>query len=149
MLLKIVQSLLFIWAGARAIEKIPRASQKQTGSTTLYSTILNHWVKFVILKRQCHEIFYLYFFHELNPFGSLINRLKLFHWKIRFHEDIHEKRESVQCETALSRTPHSIALQQVQLHSYHTVLSWEIEISENPKLSNIARSLTLRICAVL
>ena len=41
-----------------------------------------------VLKRQCHEIFYLYFFHESNPPGPLINRLKWFCLKIHFREDI-------------------------------------------------------------
>ena len=40
------------------------------------------------LKRQCHEIFDLYFFHEWNPSGPLINRLKWFCLIIRFREDI-------------------------------------------------------------
>ena len=40
------------------------------------------------LKRQCHEIFDLYFFHESNPSGPLINRLKWFCLKIRIREDI-------------------------------------------------------------
>ena len=32
--------------------------------------------KSVILKGQCHEIFDHFFFHESNPSGPLINRLK-------------------------------------------------------------------------
>ena len=36
------------------------------------------------LKGQCHEIFDLYFFHESNPSGPLINRLKWFFLKICF-----------------------------------------------------------------
>ena len=41
---------------------------------------------------------FLYFFHELNPSGFLINSQKLFCWKIRFREDIHEKRYSAKSE---------------------------------------------------
>ena len=69
--------------------------------------------------------FLQFFFHELNPFGSLINGLKWFCWKICLSEDIHKKRDSKQCDTAPSQ---------------------EIEMSENPKLSNTARSRTL--CSV-
>ena len=47
------------------------------------NTVMSH-----MLKRQCHEIFDLYFFHESNPSGPLINRLKWFCLKIRFREDI-------------------------------------------------------------
>ena len=32
-----------------------------------------------LLKEVCHEIFYLYCFHDSNPSGPLINRLKYFH----------------------------------------------------------------------
>ena len=38
------------------------------------------------LKGQCHEIFDLYFFHESNPSGPLINRLKWFFLKICFRK---------------------------------------------------------------
>ena len=64
---------------------------------------------------------FLQFFYELNPFRSLIISLKWFSCKIRFREDIREKRDSVQCDTALSQ---------------------EIEMSKNPKLSNTAWSRT-------
>ena len=37
-----------------------------------------------LLKGQCHEIFDLYFFHESNPSGPLINRLKWFFLKFVF-----------------------------------------------------------------
>ena len=53
------------------------------------------------LKRQCHEIF-CNFFHESNPFGSLKNNLNWFCWKIRFPDDIYEKHDSGQCDTASS-----------------------------------------------
>ena len=33
---------------------------------------------FISLKKQCHEIFEIFFSHESNPFGSLINSLKWF-----------------------------------------------------------------------
>ena len=47
------------------------------------------------LKWHCHEIswhflFHELIFHELNPPGPLINRLKWFCWKIRFCRDIRE-----------------------------------------------------------
>ena len=42
----------------------------------------------ITVKGQCHEIFYLYFFHESNPPGPLIKRLKWFFFKICFCEDI-------------------------------------------------------------
>ena len=51
----------------------------------------------------------------------MIISLKWFSCKIRFREDIREKRESAQCDTALSQ---------------------EIEMSKNPKLSNTAWSRT-------
>ena len=84
---------------------------------TFVATIWHH------LKRQCHEIFCHFFVHESNPFGSLTNNLKWFHWNIRFREYIRKKRDSVQCDTAPSQ---------------------EIEMSENPKLSNTVQSWTLR-----
>ena len=52
-----------------------------------------------------------------------MNSLKWFCRKIRFREDIREKRDSAQ---------------------YHTVQSREIEMSENPQLSHTSRSRTLR-----
>ena len=73
----------------------------------------------MIVKEAVSPDFLQFFFpHESNPFGSLINSLKWFCWKIRFREDIREKRDSAQCDTAPSR---------------------EIEMSENPKLSNTAQ----------
>ena len=57
--------------------------------------------------------FLQFFFPEPNPFGSLINSLKWFRWKIRFREDIREKRDSTQCDTAPSRTRRSITLRGV------------------------------------
>ena len=36
----------------------------------------------------CHKSFDLYFFHESNPSGPLIDRLKWFFLKIRFCQDI-------------------------------------------------------------
>ena len=40
------------------------------------------------LKWQCHEICWLFFLHESNPPGPLINRLTWFFWKICFRRDI-------------------------------------------------------------
>ena len=41
-----------------------------------------------LLKRVCHEIFDHQFFHDLNPFGSMINKLKYFRIWFRFCRDI-------------------------------------------------------------
>ena len=41
------------------------------------------------LQRVCHKIFDLYFFHDSNPSGPLINRLKYFRIWFRFPHDIH------------------------------------------------------------
>ena len=41
-----------------------------------------------IIKGVCHEIFDLHFFHDLNPSRPLINRLKYFRTRFRFHQDI-------------------------------------------------------------
>ena len=58
------------------------------------------------LKGQCHEIFDLYFFHESNPSGPLINRLKWFCLKIRFRKDI-------RIRSSKNSTPRSVILQGV------------------------------------
>ena len=42
----------------------------------------------MILKGVCHEIFYLHFFHDLNPSRPLIHRLKYFWSRFQFHQDI-------------------------------------------------------------
>ena len=55
------------------------------------------------LKWQCHEIFWHFLFHESNPYGPLINRLKWFSVKIRFRGDIHEISDSTQTNTARSQ----------------------------------------------
>ena len=33
---------------------------------------------------MCHEIFYIHFFHDANPSGPLLNRLKYFRIRLRF-----------------------------------------------------------------
>ena len=43
---------------------------------------------FTQVKGVCHEIFDLQFFHDSNSSGPLINRLKYFRIKFRFHRDI-------------------------------------------------------------
>ena len=40
------------------------------------------------VKGVCHEIFYLTIFHDSNPSGPLINRLKYFRNMLRFRRDI-------------------------------------------------------------
>ena len=52
------------------------------------------------LKWQSHEIFDIFLFHESNPPGPLINRLK---WKIRSCGDIREISDSALTNTARSR----------------------------------------------
>ena len=44
-----------------------------------------YWKTFGV---QCHEILFSFFLHGFNSPGPLINRLKWFCWKIRFHGDI-------------------------------------------------------------
>ena len=41
-----------------------------------------------VLKGVCHEIFDLHFFHDMNPSGPLINRLKYFRIWFQFHRNI-------------------------------------------------------------
>ena len=59
------------------------------------------------LKGQCNEIFDLYFFHESNPSGPLINRLKWFFLKNslarRYSNLKFEKFHSAQANTARSK----------------------------------------------
>ena len=43
------------------------------------------------LKGVCHEIFHIYFFHDSNPSGPLINRVKYFRIRCRFRRDISSK----------------------------------------------------------
>ena len=40
------------------------------------------------LKGMCHDIFDLHFFHDSNPSGPLINRIKYFPIRFRFRRDI-------------------------------------------------------------
>ena len=75
------------------------------------------------LKWQCHEIFWHFLFHESNPYGPLINRLKWFSVKIRFRGDIHEISDSTQTNTARSQ---------------------EFFLHENPRLANTVPSPTPR-----
>ena len=79
--------------------------QKRAGTTSLYASKCSgraaaydsecQWFKchrccFILprLKGQCHKIFDLYFFHESNPSGPRINRLKWFFLKICIREDV-------------------------------------------------------------
>ena len=61
--------------------------------------------KTCLLKRQCHEIFYLYFLHESNPPGPSINWLKWFCLNIHFREyiRIHSSKNSTPCSVILRR----------------------------------------------
>ena len=77
------------------------------------------------LKGQCHEIFWHFLFHELNPSGPLINRLKWFFLKIRFSQDTREKFVSAQANTAQSHTPCRITLHTAQSRTPRSVsLRW-------------------------
>ena len=60
--------------------------------------------------------FCIFFLHESNPFGFLINSLKWFCWKTLFCKDIHEKRDSA-CDTAPSRNLRSVIMREVQLRA--------------------------------
>ena len=46
------------------------------------------WLLKSLLKGVCQKIFDLHFFHDLNPFGFLINRPKYFQISFRFRWDI-------------------------------------------------------------
>ena len=112
----------FFWTAAQY-----DTAQSQSPHSIILRGVNIHFLKLLHrpLKRQCHETFFIFILPESNPFGSLINSLKWFCWKTLFCKDIHEKRDSAQCDTAPSQ---------------------EIEMSENPKLSITARSRTL--CSV-
>ena len=81
-------------------------SKKKTYACFMPATF-KKWIK-QILKRQCHEIFDLYFFHEWNPSGPLINRLKWFCFKIRFRQDI-------RIRNSQNSTPRSVILRKVKM----------------------------------
>ena len=67
------------------------------GEQNVHSTV-SHF------KWPCHKIFFVIFFYETNPSGTLINRLKWFSWKIFFCEEICKICESAQANTARSQT---------------------------------------------
>ena len=79
---------------------------------------------------QCHEIFEIFLFHESKPSGPLINRIKWFCLKVRFHGEICEK-FAAQANTVRSQT----------LRRLHCPES-KIEMFANPKLAYTARSQT-------
>ena len=67
-----------------------------------------------LLKGAVSRDFLAFFlFHELKPSGPLKNRLKWFCFKIRFCEDIREKFDSAQANTARSWIPRSVSLRRV------------------------------------
>ena len=72
------------------------------------------------LKWQCHEIVWHYFISWIETLWVPDKQylpIKWFRWKIRFHKDIREKRDSAQCDTAPSLTPHSVILCRVRLRA--------------------------------
>ena len=75
----IIENLVcFIYGGARA-GPLHRLRPKSTGSgsATLGMGMYLYWTRMgTVLKGQCHEIFYLYFFSCIEPSGPMINRLK-------------------------------------------------------------------------
>ena len=82
--------------------------------------IKNPWE--ISFKRQCHEIFGNFLFHESKPSGPLINRLKWFCVSFVFGKIF--AKNSTLCRLTLGGV--------------------EIEMFANPKLANTARSWTLR-----
>ena len=89
-----------------------------------------------LLKRVCHEIFDHQFFHDLNPFGSMINKLKYFRIWFRFCRDIQSQNSKnftpqcashsrvrlcgdVLCIILRSQTPWCASYCRVRLHDLH------------------------------
>ena len=65
-----------------------------------YSPLSN--ILTVVLKWQCHEMYWHFLFHESTPSGPLINRLKWFCSKISFRRFICKISDSAQANTARS-----------------------------------------------
>ena len=68
---------------------------------------------------MCHEIFDLQFFHDLNPSGPLINRLKYFPIRFRFSRDIQILKSSAVCCTPRSQAPQCASHCRVNLPGVH------------------------------
>ena len=90
----------------------PKAKQSKCKQTKLNQTKnLSQ-----LFKGECHEIFFLHFFHDLNPSRPLINRLKYFPIRFQFCQDIQVLKKlsrmhptlessSAMCITPRSQTP--------------------------------------------
>ena len=89
--------------------------------------------KITTLNRQCNEIF-CNLFSWTNPFGSLINSIRWFCWKILFAKIFIKNVTPLSVWYCAESDP----------AQYHTAPRREIEMLENPKLSKTARSQTLR-----
>ena len=73
----------------RKVNEGPARPVKFLGETKNKIFLRNKIVAiFCFLTGVCHEIFYIHFFHDSNPSGSLINRLKHFRICFRFRRDI-------------------------------------------------------------
>ena len=102
------------WRGKHALVKLPFAGPchlKWYGYLKKNQQLHGNWhlqIKHCHSKRQCNEIFDLYFFHESNPTGTLINLLKWFCWKIHFREDI-------RIQSSKNSTPRSAILRGAEI----------------------------------
>ena len=71
---------------------------------------LNHFPD----KVEVSQDFWHFLFHESNPSGPLINRLKWFSLKISFRGDIREISDSMQANTVKSQTLRRLTLRGVR-----------------------------------
>ena len=96
------------------------------------------------LKEAVSRDFLAFFFFIMDPSGSLINSLKWFFWKKMFTKRSTKNvtlHSVILCRVGLRAGSHCAESDSAQ---YHTAPSQEIEMSENPKLSNTVRSRTPR-----
>ena len=88
--------------------------------------------KFAFKVAVSQDFLAFFLFHESNPSGPLIHRLKWFPFKVRFRGYICKISDSAQANTARNQTLHRLTLCVVRTISF-----------ENPKLANTAQNETI------
>ena len=91
-----------------------------------------------VLKGMCHNIFYLYFFHDSNPSGPLIKRLKHFRILFRIRRDIwiFKKLHGVH-HTVDSDSTVCIKSQDPRCASHRGVWLHDVQCASWPRVSNL------------
>ena len=97
----------------------PVAYPPNREKSVLYTYLTNYFITVAV-----SQDFLNYLFHESNPSGPLINRLKWFYFKVYFHGNIRKICDSVEANTA--RTPPHANTAQSQQLNFPKIQKWLI-----------------------